>query len=52
MTLAQPADRGIAGHRADGRESMGHQRRPGAHPRGRGRRLAARVASANDDDIE
>ena len=52
MALAQPADRGIAGHRADGRKTMGDQRRPGAHARGDGRGLAAGVASADDDDIE
>ena len=33
MALAEPADGGIAGHRADGRKAMGDQRRPRAHPR-------------------
>ncbi len=33
MALAEPADRGIAGHGADGREAVGDQRRLGAHSR-------------------
>ena len=52
MTLAQTADRGVAGHRADGRKAMGHQRRPRAHPRGGAGGLAAGMAAADDDDVE
>ena len=52
MALAEAADRGIAGHRADGRKAMGHQRRPGAHARRRARGLAAGVAAADDDNVE
>ena len=51
MAFAEPADRRIAGHGADGGESMGDQRRLGAHARGRGGRLAAGMAAAHDDDI-
>ena len=52
MPLPQPADRGIAGHGADGRKAMGDQRRPRAHARGRSRRLTAGMAAADHDDIE
>ena len=52
VTLAQPADRRIAGHRADGGEAMGHQARSCADPSGRTGGLAARVASSDDDDVE
>ena len=52
MALAQAADGRIAGHLADGREAVGDERRPGAQARGRGRRLAAGMAAADDDDIE
>ena len=52
MALAEPADRRIAGHRADGRESVRHQGRVRAHARGRGRGFAAGVAAADDDDVE
>ncbi len=52
MTLAETADGGIAGHRSDGRETMGHQGRLGAHPRSRARGFAAGVAAADDDDVE
>ena len=52
MALAEPADRGIAGHRADGREAVRDQRRSRAHARGRRRRLAAGVAAADHDDVE
>ena len=52
MALAEPADRGIAGHGADGRKPVGDQRRPGAHPRGRAGGLAAGMAAADDDDVE
>ena len=52
MALAETADGGIAGHRADGRKAMGHQRRPRTHARRRARGLAAGVAAADDDDVE
>ena len=52
MTLAEPSDRGIAGHRANGCEPMRHQRRSGTHARRGARGLAAGVASADDDDVE
>ena len=52
MALAEPTDRRIARHRADGREPVRDQRGSRAHARGRGRGLAAGVPAANDDDIE
>ena len=52
MALAEPADRRIAGHRPDGGESVRQQRSPRTHARSRSRGLAARVASADDDDSE
>ena len=52
MALAEPADRRIAGHGADRRESVRDQRGRGAHARGRGRGFAAGVAAADHDDIE
>ena len=52
MTLAKTSDRGIAGHRADGRKAMGHQRGLCAHPRSGAGGLAASVASSDDDDVE
>ena len=52
MALAEPADRRIAGHGADGREALGDQRRARAHARGRSRRLAAGMAATDDDHIE
>ena len=51
MALAEPADRGIAGHGADGREPMGDQRDLRAHARRRRRRLAAGVPAAHDDHV-
>ena len=51
MALAEPADRRIARHRADGREPMRDQRRARAHARGRRRGLAAGMAAADDDDV-
>ena len=52
MALAETADRGVAGHRADGREPVGDERGPGAQTRGRGGGLAAGVAAADHDHIE
>ena len=52
MALAEPADRGIAGHLADSVEAVRDQRRLRAHARGCGRGLAAGMAAADDDDVE
>ena len=52
VPFAEPADRGIAGHGADGRKPLGDQRRTRAHARGRGRGLTAGMAAANDNHIE
>ena len=52
MALAKTPDRRIAGHRADGRKAMGHQRRLRAHARSGTGGLAASVAAADDDDVE
>ena len=51
MALAEPADRRIARHLADGRRLVGDERRARAHARGGRRRLAAGVAAADNDDI-
>ena len=52
MALAEPADRRIARHGADGGEAMRHQRGLGAHARGRRRGLAARMPAAHDDHVK
>ena len=52
MAFAEPADRRIARHRADGGEPVRDQRGSRAHAGGSGRRLAARVSTANDDNVE
>src|SRR5205807_368434 len=52
MTLAEAADRRVARHRPDRRESVGHQRDLGAHPGGGGSSFAAGVATTDHDDIE
>ena len=52
VPLADAADRGIAAHRADRVEAVGHQRRPRTRPGGRARRLAAGMAAADHDDVE
>jgi hypothetical protein len=52
MTLAEPADRGVAGHRADGREAVGNQGRPGTHTCCRSRGFAAGMAAADHDNVE
>jgi len=52
MTLAQAPDRGITGHDTDRRRILGQKRRPHAHARGCGSRLAACMTPANDDDIK
>ena len=52
MSLAEAADRRIAGQRSDLGKVLRQQRGTGAHP-GRGRRsLAAGMAAADHDDIE
>ena len=51
MPLAESADGRIAGHLADGGKPVRDQRRARAHPGGDGRRLAARMAAADDDDV-
>ena len=52
MAAAKTADRRIAGHRADGFEPLGHQRRPRTHPRAGRSGLAASVTTADNDDVE
>ena len=52
VTFAQPSDRRIAGHGANGGETMGQQRRPCADPSGSAGGLATRVTSSDDDDVE
>ena len=52
VALAEPADRRIAGHFADGFELMGHEQRPRTPPRRGGGRFAACMAPANDNDVE
>jgi hypothetical protein len=51
MALTQASDRGIARHRANGREAMGDERDLGAHARGGRGGLAPGMAAAHDDDI-
>ncbi len=52
MTLAKTTNGRIAGHFADGRESMGEKCRPGAQTRGRRCGLYAGMSSTDNDDIE
>jgi hypothetical protein len=52
MAFAEAADRRVAGHRTNGRETMGNQHGLRAHPRSRRRSLAAGVAASDNDDIE
>ena len=52
MTLAEPADRRIAGHRADRLEALRHEGGRGAEARRGGGGFAARMASADDDHVE
>jgi hypothetical protein len=52
MALAEAADRGIAGHRPDGRKAVSHQRCARAHARsGRGG-FTARMPATGDNDVE
>jgi hypothetical protein len=52
MALAEAADRGIAGHGADGCELVRHQSCSRAQPRGSGRGFAAGMPATDHDDIE
>ena len=52
MALAQAADRRIAGHLADCRETVGDQRGSGAAARRRGRGFAPCVPAADDNDVK
>ena len=52
MALAEAADGRIAGHGADGRESMRHQGRLRAHAGAGGRGFTAGMAAANHDNVE
>src|SRR6266508_1531570 len=49
--LGDPADRGIAGHLADGVEVGGEKQSPGVQASGHDRGLRASMASANHDDV-
>jgi len=51
MALAEPADRGVARHRADRFALLRHQRRACAEARRRRGRFAAGVTATNDDDV-
>ena len=52
VALAEPADRRVARHLADGRDAVGEQQRARAHARRRRRGLAAGMAAADHDDVE
>ncbi|MEY9611533.1 hypothetical protein ABIF21_004407 [Bradyrhizobium elkanii] len=52
MALAEPPDGGIARHRANGRETMGHQGGLCTHPGRSARGFAAGMAAADDDDVK
>ena len=52
MALAEPANGRIAGHGADGRESVRHQGRFRAHAGAGSRGFTAGMAAADDDDVE
>ena len=52
MTLAETADRGIAGHRPNCREAMRDQRRDRTHACGRARGLTTGMSPADNNDIE
>ena len=51
VALAQPADRRVAGHHADGLGLVGQQQGPGAEPGRRRRGLAAGMAAADHDHV-
>jgi hypothetical protein len=52
MAFAEAADGRIAGHGADGGESVRHERRFGAHTSTCGRGFTAGMAAANHDNVE
>jgi hypothetical protein len=52
MAFAETTDGGVAGHGADSREIVGHQRGPRAHPGGGACSLAAGVAATDDNNVE
>jgi hypothetical protein len=52
MAFTEATNGRIAGHGADGGESVRDQRRPSTHAGGRSRGLAAGVAAADHDNIE
>jgi hypothetical protein len=52
MTLAEPADRRVARHGADGGEGMRDERGPGTHTRRSRCGLGARVAAADHDHVK
>ena len=52
VALAQAADGRVAGHRPDGLDLVGEQQGARTQARGRGGRLAARVAAAHHDDVK
>jgi hypothetical protein len=52
VSLAEPANCRVAGHGSDGCESMRNERGLCAHPSCRGRRLAARVSSADYNHVK
>jgi hypothetical protein len=52
VALAEAADRWIARHRPDGRETVCGERRSRTHARSCGRRLAAGMAAANHNHIK
>src|SRR5690606_10262772 len=52
VALAEASDCRIARHRANGVETMRHQRGPCAQARSRSRGLTASMPAADDDDVE
>ena len=52
MSLGETADRGVAGHLADGRRVVGEQQRARAQARRCRCRLGPGMAAADDDDVE
>ncbi|MGY4449064.1 hypothetical protein ACVWZR_003724 [Bradyrhizobium sp. i1.3.1] len=52
MALAEAADGGVAGHRADRGETVRHQSGRRTHPGGSSRGFTAGMAAANHDDVE
>src|SRR5690606_4496898 len=52
MRLADPADRRVAAHLAEGLDVLRDEQRLDAHARGRKRRLGAGMAAADDDAAE